>query len=734
MKIDINLKNIGDFEFIKKFKINSDYIEQIKRYSQSGKSTSYLISGYRGVGKTTLVRQVEKTLVNEDKEDLTYLFVYLNINNYESQTVFLRNLIRQIHLSLISHKNYSKFKKNNFEICKELDELYEKTFYEINNSFKENRIKTSDFNFKIKVSLKQIFKQLYPVIMIFSSLHYELNFQKYLNVFPVMNILLFIFGIIMLIKNIGVFEYLKNTRYEKKDEFVRKSLYDDEIAGYKLNSILKRLFEKNIRTFLIFDEIDKIEDENTMNSLLGDIKPLILSEECNTILISGQKLFYKMMISDIKDDSLMTSLFPRVIHVKLLEISKLRLIVKKYILNPSEGNDKLFEYYIDSLILNSKMILRVLNNSIIKELQWSEKKEPYINISDDQFDSYETDHKILNIIEKIIHTTISSFKLEYGLSDFLIYQLFIWTRRIKLKGDQVFNASEIIGVEDLEEYPSWIVSRRKMILDILLENMKDANLIVEDVTNESSIDTNFRWNKHVNLNVNSSISNIELDFFESFRVLERKMRVINSLVNDVIEKKAMSSILRDLLDASVIENSDFNDLKKISYYRNKVVHGENLNTIETNQLETMIEQLRRIEVKLNEKYIFYTLKQYFSSYEYFVKPSKVNEPFDIVVSSKNSSGNKIYFEIKQFSSGYNQILRNYLSKLKNLIGQSSKQEKYVIILFTSNTSNTSSFLQYKNDFYKRNQNLKKILFQFEIKTFDIELTYRFYDEILELNN
>lgn len=75
---------------------------------------------------------------------------------------------------------------------------------------------------------------------------------------------------------------------------------------------------------MIFDEIDKIEDENTMNSLLGDIKPLILSEECNTILISGQKLFYKMMISDIKDDSLMTSLFPRVIHVKLLEISKLR--------------------------------------------------------------------------------------------------------------------------------------------------------------------------------------------------------------------------------------------------------------------------------------------------------------------------------------------------------------------------------------------------------------------------
>lgn len=39
------------------------------------------------MGKTTLVRQVEKT-VNEDKEDLTYLFVYLNINNYESQTVF----------------------------------------------------------------------------------------------------------------------------------------------------------------------------------------------------------------------------------------------------------------------------------------------------------------------------------------------------------------------------------------------------------------------------------------------------------------------------------------------------------------------------------------------------------------------------------------------------------------------------------------------------------------------
>lgn len=98
--------------------------------------------------------------------------------------------------------------------------------------------------FKIKISLKQILKQLYPVIIIFSSFHFELNFQVFKCFFPVMNILLFIFGLIMLIKNIGVFEYLKNTRYEKKDEFVRKSLYDDEIAGYKLNSILKRLFER----------------------------------------------------------------------------------------------------------------------------------------------------------------------------------------------------------------------------------------------------------------------------------------------------------------------------------------------------------------------------------------------------------------------------------------------------------------------------------------------------------
>ena len=86
MKIDINLKNIGDFEFIKKFKINRDYIEQIKRYSQSGKSTSYLISGYRGVGKTTLVRQVEKTLVNEDKEDLTYFAQHFSITELDIDT------------------------------------------------------------------------------------------------------------------------------------------------------------------------------------------------------------------------------------------------------------------------------------------------------------------------------------------------------------------------------------------------------------------------------------------------------------------------------------------------------------------------------------------------------------------------------------------------------------------------------------------------------------------------
>mgnify|MGYP003290798616 CR=1 FL=1 len=66
-------------------------------------------------------------------------------------------------------------------------------------------------------------------------------------------------------------------------------LYDSEIAEYYVYDELQRIDEQKNNLVFVLDELDKVED-NELDMIFHDLKPLFLSGNCNFILIAGRNM------------------------------------------------------------------------------------------------------------------------------------------------------------------------------------------------------------------------------------------------------------------------------------------------------------------------------------------------------------------------------------------------------------------------------------------------------------
>ena len=93
-----NGEGTGLFNFTKS---DTDDFLQDLRY---GKPTCYLISGYRGAGKSSYIKKLEEEIKEKDK---TKVFVYLNFAKYENRSIILRKLL-EISIYLLRYILFTK--------------------------------------------------------------------------------------------------------------------------------------------------------------------------------------------------------------------------------------------------------------------------------------------------------------------------------------------------------------------------------------------------------------------------------------------------------------------------------------------------------------------------------------------------------------------------------------------------------------------------------------------------
>lgn len=706
-KIQIDLKKLtnGKDKNTGEKLINTDtelIIEQLKQHINNGNNGCFLISGYRGTGKTTTIENLEE-IIDNDK----VLFIKLNISKYEEYSYIMRKLIREIYRVYTSKNTYEKFSirkmfnkkyikiyinkkvtwRKESDFRKTIKLLYDRTFNEI----LETNIKKNISTLSIGLSKESNIKSLLVLIMFLGAMIYPININlKNTYILNILNFFSVIWGVILTFKIIIECSH----DFSISNERSRKSLYDNEIAEVKLRDLLKDLKKLEYKVTIVLDELDKIDNEQNINNILSEFKPLLISDLATFIVISGQKLYYQLSNSSIIDDSLISSIFSKTIHTPLASHNILNKLFINSIIE-SDVDDNTIKKYIDSVILKSNSTIRSFINIIYQDIIW-EKDKSYIHIKQKSIGKYETDSKILKAIDTVIKESINPFDdVDIAIKDFFISQLYLWSKKMKLIGKDTFNINDILNFnKDYSgTYPSWCEIQLNGLLNNLLEKLTNNENIMQKEEKESDGEKiiSYKWIDEIDINEESYMeknSKAKLRFIDEFIVVEKYCRAVYNMIDKGNTDRSFKNIIIGLFKSAIIDENTYEQIKVCFNVRNQIVHGQDVEDIKEYDLN-----IRRLVPRIVEEYSYYICKSYLElkGYKMYTINNSIDMGYDFI--AKSSDINKddllIVIKYKRYLSkmNENQLISRLLAITKSY--NSEKQFKLVALVYTEEKGNNN---------------------------------------------
>ena len=449
MKIYIDTNKLTDAPYDEKseypFSFDDPFVDEVVEDIVQGTPTCYLVSGYRGAGKSSFVKRVESIARKRAEPPL---FIHLNFTKYKSQDFLLRRLIRAIYQSLIDDRNKSVYERLLKIEEKEIEEnktdtllkrLYDQTFHEDihTESSVDEKTKTKSVDFDYL---------LFGAFVLTGFVSVCNFFHIWSGTDQILSIITFGASIIGALSQALSIKYRKERKKSFTKEFQRKSLYDDEISDFHFSTLLDKFFKHTIKLVFVLDELDKVKSEE-VDPLINEMKPYLVSGKASFIVVAGQSLFYKYKSAQSEDDAVISSLFSRIIHVPLPSIDSFRnlfdaLLNKSRTDNPSSTDYQLF---LDYLIFRSKRIPRRFVNLLREKIAWNDDKSI-------GFEKEDSEHKqasaIINGILTIDNNEVA-VNFEDGAHDFIIMQLFLKAEIMLTKrlGNQTFTIEDLFKKE-----------------------------------------------------------------------------------------------------------------------------------------------------------------------------------------------------------------------------------------------------------------------------------------------
>lgn len=558
-----------------------------------GPPNCYMVSGYRGTGKTSYINIVKGLVeqeIEEKKNNEKFLFVKINITSGDTKTNILRKIIRGLSNEFLRQANFnqklpkkfsfSKFvKKIKFStkehyssdekiFRKYLELLYKQTFGELTVSEVESKIKDSVRKLNIDPSI--IIAISLIVLLSFLNIFLDLlNVSKLLKILEFLNLnkmdkllvpfISFLLSIFLLIK-INV-ERVKQKK--SVNEYSYKTLYDDEIAEYKLKEAIEAVINiKKYKLVFVIDELDKVEEDNELKNLLGQLKSILLESKATFILVAGQKFYYLYELEQVNEDPLLLNLISKNIHIPLPTTREFEDLFKNFINDPKKS---ISDYvglgdYINSLVLNSNRSLRSFIHLLKQSIQWEAGNDhPYIVIEKSR--RFEIDTEILEAIDNIIDVNFD--EKGNGYNDFLITQMHLAIRKMKLKKAN-FKKEDLYNKES-EKYPIGYWERVDILIDMLLEEMTSYKLI-ERLEN---IPDSYQWKKDVSVFFNpefivatedfmTRLGNIN-DILEGIYIEVFKTKLSEKKGYEMREYTSANFLLQGLKEAGIKIKKEYED-------------------------------------------------------------------------------------------------------------------------------------------------------------------------------
>ncbi|PDY83597.1 ATP-binding protein [Bacillus cereus] len=684
---------------------DKELFEQIVLEIVNGNPASFLISGYRGAGKTSFINKIKERCVQKDSN---ILFISLNFGKYEEFSLILRKIIREVYLAIdnkeivintemkSSLKNVKEqLEKDNPSLLRELELIYERTFYQVTENRKQSLQTEKSISQTITYDIKKAVMSV--GLLIATGISNEFKFiEKILglnntNLDKVVLIASAIWA--------GIASYNLTLSYSKKrtelDELSRSSLYDNEIAEFQLKKILNGLKRSGLKMVFVIDEVDKIDNDEKLNSLISELKPLMLSGLASFVLISGQKLYYKYQASHTIDDAIISSVFSKTIHIPLLSIKKFEELFQKILEKESDFSNALLQDYINSKILQSNRLPRRFINLIRQNLIWEEKTS-YITINKDTANALKTDTQLLEVIKEIEAKNINEEKFDGGIKDFLITQLHIWTQKIKLNRYVSFTLHDIYDLEQYskEVHSSWYLTLLNKLALQLLDNLAEIGLLEkENKEIEEETRVFYKWKDDAEVIVDELVKfdDGRWIFMDNFIKLEKMIRGINiQLLDSYLNNQSFKMIIRKLYQNNVIDRNAAELIYNLDTLKKKISHGKELGDGEASFVINSQQSFNQAETMLIEQIYYYVIKQHMSKTQMQVIDEQLDmdNPFKFILGLRYTELFHLCFKVKllqKASSYYNYIRKTLIDYQEYIV---HNPHSYLVLLIYSQKDDT----------------------------------------------
>lgn len=693
MKIPILISKLTDSPYCEDLKDSflideDDAVKQLVLELNNARPSSFLISGYRGVGKTSFVNRVEEKL--EKKK----IFVSVSLAKYDGYKVLLKKVIRQLYIS------YEELEIAELEESKELNAkfslLYERTFNDVTVLKKQQALNENKRINDVKFDIKKILPILFVIIFGTNAVFDLFNSTAF-------NYFLFLLAILWTSLSTWNLNFTQSKSKVDLEEISRKTLYDDEIAEHHLFEILKELKEHNFSVVIAFDELDKIKAVSTVEEIINDLKSLLLCGLSNFFVIAGQGLYYQLEKSKYTDDPVLSSLFSKTIHIPFLKYSSLKKFCLNLVDDEEIKKDELFNSYFDYLILEAGSIPRKLSNLIRDQLIW-EGDKAYIIVDDSQKGQFDFQSKILGIIIKIIDGDLPKITSNVVKLDFFIAQIHLWLYKIKGYKSVKFAIEEVIAVSnyDLKEYPEDYIAQLNSLCELLFDRLIEEKILKKEYDKNFHVNY-YSWLEIVEDGGNSNnepdipIDSNSPDLLREFIELEQYVR---GIYIDLVDgetwdspKRTLKQMINKLSDMEVVSKnwSNSNKINSIIETRNKVVHGIKIDNDDLNTIQSFRFDIGRLKAELIEDYTFYVTKRHLKEY---VVTKENKSGFDFIA---NSDTDSIVFEVKylQFGRPDSRNINEIINKFTNHLQVFSNKTHYVLFFYQPNGRKSY------DDFYTR---------------------------------
>jgi GTP-binding protein EngB required for normal cell division len=400
-----------------------------------GNPTCYLVSGYRGVGKSSFIRKLQNRIESKSEGVSSTIFVESSFAAYGEQSFAIRKLIRQLYLNLDSWKLYNELpvNKKSTDLKSKLALLYQRTFNEVLQTNERSELNTSEHSMEInKATVSSLLALILPCALLFlksvtideTSLLSLITGTSLSDIIQSngFSLLLFISSALAALN----LKYRFTRRKNHLNKLLTKTLYDEEIAGHHFSDILQSLHQHGIRVVFVLDELDKVNDSE-VESLINEMKPYLVSGYASFIVVSGQQLFYRYFMGQNKDDSVLSTLFSKVVHIPLASpLSLAFLFNEKVVKNLKAFEDdqikeinKLLSYY----IFRSRLIPRRFFTLLRQDIYWKNHKA-FLSTNQSQkiLNEYT---EIVDVLNQLIESQISFDSHHEAIKDYLTMALFI---------------------------------------------------------------------------------------------------------------------------------------------------------------------------------------------------------------------------------------------------------------------------------------------------------------------